>query len=137
MHGLVVCDPGSHAFVGVSRLSSNAAELTALMIAVREICVAMQLEKEEQGKEVLPVLDAPFVSDNMYALGVMQFQTRAATNHGQEKLARRWSWASRAVLLNKYRHVRAHSGVLGGCRVWPAAALHEFVVAQGGPFFEE
>ena len=113
MYGPVVCDPESHAFVGVSRLSSNAAELTALMFAVRGICVAMQLEKEEQGKEVLPVLDASFVSDNMYALGVMQFQTRAATNHGQAQLARRWSWASRAALSNKYRHVRAHPGVLG------------------------
>ena len=68
MYGPVVCDPKSHAFVGVSRLS-NAAELAALMFAVREICVAMQLEKEEQGKEVLPVPDASFVSDNMCALG--------------------------------------------------------------------
>ena len=34
MYGPVVCDPESHAFVGVSRLSSNAAELHALMFAV-------------------------------------------------------------------------------------------------------
>ena len=62
------------------------------MFAVRGICVAMQLEKEEQGKEVLPVLDASFVSDIMYALEVMQSQMRAATNHGQAQLARRQSW---------------------------------------------
>ena len=45
MYGPVVCDPGSHAFVGVSRLSSNAAELNALMFAVRGVSVALQLEE--------------------------------------------------------------------------------------------
>ena len=35
MYGPVVSDPGRHAYVGVSRLSSNAAELNALMLAVR------------------------------------------------------------------------------------------------------
>ena len=106
MCGPVVCDPESHAFVGVSRLSSNAAELNAMMFAVRGISVAVQLEKE-----VLPRLDVSFVSDNRYALGIMQFQTRA--NHAQAQLPRQWSWAVRAVLPNKYRHVRAHTGVAG------------------------
>ena len=36
MYGPVICDPESHAFVEVSRLSLNAAELTALMFAVLE-----------------------------------------------------------------------------------------------------
>ena len=97
----VVCDPECHPFVGVSRLSSNAAELNALVFAVRGISVAVQLEKE-----VLPRLDASFVSDNRYALGIMQSHTRAVTNHAQAQLARQWSWAARAVLPNRYRHGR-------------------------------
>ena len=63
MYGPVVCDPESHAFVGVSLLSSNAAELHALMFAVGGISVAVQLEKE-----VLPRLDASSVNNNRYHL---------------------------------------------------------------------
>ena len=33
------------------------------------------------------------------------------TNFAQAQLARQWSWAARAVLPNRYRHVRAHAGV--------------------------
>ena len=109
MYGPAVCDPERHAVVGVSRLSSNAARLAALMFAARGICVAMQLKKEEQAKKVLPVLDASFVCDNMYALGSCSAdegcdQPRPGT------AARRWSWDSRSVLSNRDRHVRAHSG---------------------------
>ena len=108
MYGPVTCDRESHVSVGVSRLSSGAAELNAIMLTVRGICVAWQLEKG-----ALPRLDASFVSDNMYALGIMQFETRAVTNHAQAQLARQWSWTAKAVLTEKYRHVRAHTGVAG------------------------
>ena len=104
MYGPVVCDPESHAFVGVSRLSSNAAELNALMFAVRGISVAMQLDKE-----VMPRLDASFVSDNKCALGIMQFETRAVANHAQAQLAQQWSWDAKNFFAEKCIHVRANS----------------------------
>ena len=78
----VVCDSFSHAYVGVSRMSSNAAELNALMLAVRGVSVALQLELG------VPWLDTSFVSDNKYALGIMQFETRAVANHAQAHMAR-------------------------------------------------
>ena len=37
----------------------------------------------------------PFVSDNKYALGIMQFETRAVANHAQAQMARQWSWAAK------------------------------------------
>ena len=104
IHGPVVCDPGSHAYVGVSRLSSNAAELNALMLAVRGISVALQLEES-----VVPRLDTSFVSDNKYALGIMQFETRAVANHAQAQLARQWSWDAKNFFAENYIHVRANS----------------------------
>ena len=76
MYGPVVCDAGSHAYVGVSRLSSNAAELNALMLAVRGVSVALQL-----GELEVPGLDISFVSDNKYAQEIVQFETRAVANH--------------------------------------------------------
>ena len=101
--GPVVCDPGSHACVGVSRLSSNAAELNALMLAVRGVSVALQLD--ESG---VPWLDTSFVSDNKYALGIMQFETSAVANHAQAQMARQWSWAAKNQFAAKFLHVCPH-----------------------------
>ena len=36
----------------------------------------------------MPRLDTSFVSDNKYALGIMQFETRAVANHAQRQMAR-------------------------------------------------
>ena len=108
MYGPVVCDPGSHAYVGVSRLSSNAAEINALMLAVRVGSVVLQLV--ELG---VPWLDTSFVSDNKYALAIMQFETRAVANHAQGQMTLQWSWAAKNEFAAKYMHVRAHTGVAG------------------------
>ena len=90
-------------------------------VRVRGISVAVQLEKE-----VLPRLDAS-LSDSRYALGIMQFQTRAVTNHVQAHLARQWSWAARAVLPNRYRYVGAELGRRLHCtslsRLWEGHSL--------------
>ena len=122
----VVCDPESHAFVGVSRLSSSAAELDALMFAVRGISVAVQLEKE-----VLPLLDASFVSDNWYALGIMQFLTRAVTNHAQAQLARRTCFQTGTAMCVPIQGWRATN-----LQTWVSSWPGGFVMALGGPFFE-
>ena len=108
MYGPVVSDPGSHAYVGVLRLSSNAAELNALMLAVRGVSVALQLEEL-----AVPWLDTSFVSDNKYALGIVQFEARAVANHAQAQISRQWSWAAKNQFAAKFLHVRAHTGVAG------------------------
>ena len=127
MYGPVVCDPGSHAYVGVSRLSSIAVELDALMLAVRGVSVALQLQ--ELG---VPWLDTSFVSDNRYALGIMQFETRAVANHAQAQVAWQWCWAAKNEFAAKM-HVRAHT-MHRGCRSGPTAAVHEPFLVMDGRF---
>ena len=97
MYGPVVCDPGSHAHVGVSRLSSSAAELNTLMLAVRGVSVALQLEE----------LGVPWLNTSFVSVGIMQFETRAVANHAQAQMARQWSWAAKNEFAAKYMHVRA------------------------------
>ena len=81
---------GAMRMLGSHGCLRNAAELNALMLAVRRISVALQLE--ELG---VPCLDTSFVSDNKYALGILQFETRAVANHAQAQMARQWNWAAK------------------------------------------
>ena len=93
-------------------------------------------------KEVMPRVDASFVSDNKYALGIMQFQTRAVTNHGHTG-GTAVELGCEGVLPNRNRHGSAHTGVAGndfadvGAELGPAAALHKFVLALEGPFVKD
>ena len=79
----------------------------------RHACSARSLcafELEELG---VPWLDTSFVSDNKYALGIMQFETRAVANHALAQMARQWSWAAKNQFAAEYMHVRAHTVFAG------------------------